>query len=184
MVAKLVAWNDPVLYTPTKEMVFGNGPIDDENLDWTADEYLELVVENLKASVIHYGGYGLSANQIGYNAKIFVMSVGTDFLTFINPKIVSRSSEENMLDEGCLSFPGLIAKISRSSTIRLRYQTVTGKTETKQFNGLTARVIQHEMCHLNGKPFFTGFSKFKIDRIVKKSNKNGTKYSTLELCKL
>lgn len=176
MVRTLVAWDDPVLYQPTNSIDFN---------DPETSAYLSILIDDLKSAVIHYGGYGLSANQIGYNASVFVISIGKEFLTFVNPKITFFSTEEVLMDEGCLSFPGLVGKIPRSTNIRVRYQNISGDTEAKQFAGLTARVIQHEMRHIEGRPFFAGFSKFKIDRMVKKAaNKVGVKYSALELSKL
>lgn len=171
----LVAWDDPILYKPTLPVTFG-----DDN-----QELIEDLFSELSSAVKHYGGYGLTANQIGIPYSAFVLNIGPDVMLFLNPKITFRSTEENLLDEGCLSFPGLVAKIPRSTTIRLRYQNFKGETSANQFTGLTARVIQHEMCHIEGRPFFAGFSKFKIERMVKKaSNKVGVKYNTLELSKL
>jgi peptide deformylase len=168
----LVDFDNPILYTETVPFDF-----DTQN----AQE----AFENLRDKLMDMKGYGLSANQIGLPYSLFVFGDGrtkASVIPVFNPKIVSVSSETDVLDEGCLSFPGLVAKIDRAKSIRVRYANVEGKVDTIKFDGLTARIFQHEMCHMLGKPFFAGFSKLKIDMMVKKcAKKTGIQYNSTQL---
>ena len=67
-----------------------------------------------------------------------------------NPKIVDVEEEEVFIEEGCLSSPGLFIKIKRPQVIRVRYTNFLGITDTMQFSGMTARIFQHEIDHLDG----------------------------------
>jgi peptide deformylase len=67
-----------------------------------------------------------------------------------NPKIVDISSEMVYLEEGCLSYPNLWVKIKRPRRIKVRFTHPDGQTETRQFDGMSARVFQHELDHLDG----------------------------------
>lgn len=138
-VISLVSENDGVLRSSTERFDFSNPQMDPEQLS------LDLI-ESMNA----YGGYGLSANQIGYPYSVFVMKGdGINYVCF-NPRIVWESDEKVLLEEGCLSFSDLFIKIKRSKHIRFRFQTPSGQTETRQFTGITARVVLHEVDHLNG----------------------------------
>ena len=70
---------------------------------------------------------------------------------------------EISLEEGCLSFPGLIVKVKRPQHIRVRFQTPNGDTITKQFTGMSARVFQHEIDHLNGVLYFNRANRYHRD---------------------
>jgi len=125
------------------------------------------IVERMLQVMQKYNGVGLSANQIGLPYRVFVMR-GTEYnFACFNPKIVSMSEETNILEEGCLSFPGVNLKIKRSLEVRLRFQTPNGGTETKVFNGLTARVIQHEIDHLDGIAFINRANRYHRDKAMK-----------------
>lgn len=95
-------------------------------------------------------GYGLAANQCGFKHRVFVMGAGDEFVAFFNPKILSVSSEESLMVEGCLSFPMLAIKINRPKLIEVEYQDFTGRTHTQYLDGLSSHVFQHELDHLNG----------------------------------
>ena len=134
----LVKGTDPILHNPVAEFDFQNPAMNPVEL------YNVLATELLKR-----GGVGLSSNQIGIAARAFVVK-SDPVMMMINPMIVNASEETGMFTEGCLSFPGLTGKVRRSKAIRVRYTTPDGVTDTKQFNGLTAEIIQHEMDHLSG----------------------------------
>jgi peptide deformylase len=70
-----------------------------------------------------------------------------------NPRIVDQGNEEIVLDEGCLSYPGLAVKVKRVKNIKVRYTLPTGETDTQKFTGMTARVFLHELDHMNGVNF-------------------------------
>ena len=114
---------------------------------------LELKKELIEA-MFDYAGLGVSANQIGYNAKIFVMYVSNskdNRQIFINPIIEKLAKEKITQGEGCLSCPGKFIDVRRATYIGLSWFCEHGKKQYKTFYNFPARVVQHEMDHLNGK---------------------------------
>jgi peptide deformylase len=88
-----------------------------------------------------------------------------------NPRIVMLSIERTSMKEGCLSFPGLVLDIERPTVCKVRYTQPNGQTVTKEFTGMTARVVQHEVDHLRGRLFTSYVSKLKLDMAVRKAKK-------------
>jgi peptide deformylase len=131
-----------------------------------ADQQLfDDMIETMYAS----DGVGLAAPQAGILKRIFVccpsMKRGEEFV-MVNPRIES-SSGEAVDAEGCLSLPGISADITRATTLELTYQNRYGnlcRTTAKDF---FARVIQHEMDHLNGKLLIDHFSGRKREELLK-----------------
>lgn len=154
----LVPNTDPVLHTETNPFDFELSPI-------KADE----LVATLKKILKNSNGLGLSANQIGLPYKVFVLVAQDDTVKeFFNPVIVTYSDETVVLDEACLSWPGLAVKIKRPKHLRIRYQKANGEIVTDTFTGMTARCIQHEMDHLAGKNYFDGANRYHRDVAFKK----------------
>jgi len=150
---------DP-LQVPCEEFDFTNPPFNSYEV---GKEMIEIMYRE--------GGLGLAANQVGLKHCIFVMR-GTpekgDFIC-VNPRIVNLSVEQILLEESCLSYPGLIVKVKRSRHARIRFATpgmgdsYYNSTVTCQFTGITARVVQHEMDHLDGVLFYNRASKYHRD---------------------
>jgi len=115
-------------------------------------------------------GYGLAANQVGLPLKMFVLD-GEPAYAIFNPRITYFGEEEILLEEGCLSYPGLSLKIRRPRFIRARFQDPYGDYVTKQFDGITARVFQHEFDHINSVDFTQKVSKLKRDMAIKRWKK-------------
>ena len=114
------------------------------------------------------GGVGLSANQVGLDMRVFVMGLGETKIAVFNPEILEYSDTEELFNEGCLSYPGIMLAINRPTKITATYQDETGKFIEQEFNGLTARIFQHEYDHMNGTDFTGRVSKFKLDYAKKK----------------
>jgi peptide deformylase len=114
------------------------------------------------------GGVGLSANQVGLDMRVFVMGLGETKIAVFNPIIISYSKTEELFNEGCLSYPGIMLAINRPTKITATYQDETGKFIEQDFNGLTARIFQHEYDHMNGTDYTQRVSKFKLDFAKKK----------------
>jgi len=114
-----------------------------------------------------YKGVGLSANQVGIPFRVFVMRSSPENFVCFNPRIVHYGDEMETLEEGCLSFPGVNVKVKRSKHIRVRFQTPSGETTSMTFDGLTARVFQHEMDHLDGIVFVNKANKYHRDKAMK-----------------
>lgn len=120
-------------------------------------------------------GVGLSANQIGLPYKVFCVSgagPNGEIMTFFNPKIVDQSEESILLDEGCLTFPGLSLKIRRPRSVKLRFTEPNGESKMQIFTGITARIIQHEMDHMEGDTFLSKASIVQKEKAKKWMKKN------------
>jgi peptide deformylase len=161
-VRKLVPSTDPFLREVMPEFDF-------ENQTLSATE----IARDLAETMISENGLGLSACQIGIPVRAFAMLANPIIVCF-NPRIVDQSIEQIELEEGCLSFPGLTLNISRSARIRIRFKLPNGETETFVYDGMTARVVQHEMDHLNGILFTDHVSKLKVDIARRKARKIGS----------
>jgi peptide deformylase len=122
-------------------------------------------------------GAGLAAPQAGLNKRMFVYQnyeTGSPECVMINPVILS--SEGEIEDwEGCLSFPGVSIKVKRAEKIKVEYQDVDGDIQETEFSGMTARVIQHEIEHLDGIVFTRYLSKLKRDFVNSKMKKVKTR---------
>ena len=96
-------------------------------------------------------GAGLAANQVGVLKRVIVIN-GPDFIgAMVNPLIVQIDhTKVEIKEEGCLSYPGIVVSIERSIEIAVMFSDITGKTSTVELTGFTARVVQHEIDHLNG----------------------------------
>lgn len=127
---------------------------------------------SLLETMISYGGIGLAANQVGLPYRVFVMGSkdGSGFACF-NPEILESSGEE-IYDEGCISFPGLFLKVKRAKSIKVKYTDMNGVEKTQDFDGLTARIFQHELDHLNGIHFTSKVSRTVLDLAKSKVKKN------------
>ena len=156
MILELVKYPNALLTTPTQTFNFAEPQCDPYEL-----------VHDMLQFMFDKKGIGLSANQVGLPYRVFVMRGMEHNFACFNPRIVHKSEDSTLLEEGCLSFPGLTVKVKRSNTVRLRFETASGGTDTKTFDGLTARVVQHEMDHLNGILFFNRANKFHRDSAMK-----------------
>jgi len=103
-------------------------------------------------------GVGLAAPQVGINKKIIVINPDPlqdkGVLCLVNPKIIKKSEEREIGEEGCLSFPGIFLKIKRAREINVEAQNIKGEPVKMKAEGLLARVLQHEIDHLDGILFF------------------------------
>lgn len=124
------------------------------------DPALPGLVEDLWETMYNADGIGLAAPQIGKAQRLFVVDasvlqeeypeVGEFKETFINAKKIEETGEEWTFNEGCLSLPTLREDIVRQSTIRLQYYDKDHNFQDKTFEGVIARIIQHEYDHIEG----------------------------------
>lgn len=108
------------------------------------------LAEDLIATMKAEGGVGLAAPQVGQSVRLFVTSAGGADEAFVNPRIVSLSKRQISWEEGCLSLPRLLGDVRRPKEAIMEAQTVTGETARIEADELLARVIQHEIDHLDG----------------------------------
>ena len=97
-------------------------------------------------------GVGLAAPQLGISQRLLVYRVGPDapVIALANPEIEWTSDQLECLDEGCLSIPGVMVDVERPAHVRVRARDEEGEARVVEASGLEARVIQHEMDHLDG----------------------------------
>ena len=95
-------------------------------------------------------GIGLAANQVGINQRVFVMLANNKVYHCFNPEIVQSCPTLIEFDEGCLSFPNQLCRISRPSRILAKYFSADGKATVEWLDNLASRCFQHELDHLNG----------------------------------
>lgn len=147
MIYPIVAYGDPVL----KEVA--------EDIPQDFPDLKELI-EDMYTTMYHAHGVGLAAPQIGKSIRLFVIDSEPMMddedegkgvkKAFINPEIIEEDGEEWGFEEGCLSIPGVREVVYRPERIVIRYFDEEWNQHTDTYDGMTARVIQHEYDHVEG----------------------------------
>lgn len=117
-------------------------------------------------------GVGLAAPQIGISQQIFIVCPTTrrgEAHVMVNA-VIEKKSGRQVAAEGCLSLPGISAEISRATKLRLTFQDRHGKKYTAELEDFFARIIQHEMDHLNGILLIDHFKGAARESLIKKYN--------------
>ena len=130
-------------------------------------------------------GIGLSGNQVDLLERVFVMYSDVKerkIITCFNPHIIEESTEHAFGDEGCLTYPGLWLQIKRPVWIKAIWEDQNGVSGEYKLAGLEARIFQHEMDHMDGTNFTKRVSKLRLQRAMKRVQKQ-LKKSLLELNK-
>jgi peptide deformylase len=119
-------------------------------------------------------GIGLAAPQVGIALRLIVVAdeEGRGVQALLNPAIVDRGGEATG-EEGCLSIPGVFAPVTRSAWVKIEAQDVNGRPLALRATGLRARVLQHEIDHLDGVLFIDRIDPVTRDRIKRKIKKEG-----------
>ncbi|BAU63611.1 peptide deformylase [Stanieria sp. NIES-3757] len=122
------------------------------------DDGIRQLIKEMLQTMYSADGIGLAAPQVGVNKQLIVIDCEPDNpdnppLVLINPKITRFSSQQCNSDEGCLSIPGVYLEVTRPEAVEVSFKDEQGKPRKLQASGLLARVIQHEMDHLNGVMF-------------------------------
>lgn len=136
------------------------------------DEALRAIAADMIETMQAASGIGLAANQVGLPHALCVVEVslieeGVAPRAFVNPEIVQTSSELVTMEEGCLSIPDINEDVERNVRIRVRFHDLEGNPHEEEFEGVYARVLQHEIDHLNGIFFVDRLSALKR-RLLKK----------------
>ena len=170
MILPIIAYGDPVLRKKCTEIP-GNYP------------KLKELIDNMWDTMYNAYGVGLAAPQIGLPVRLFVIDpapfaedenldtaevkvLSNLKKVFINPKILGEEGEEWAFNEGCLSIPDVREDFFRKPVITIEYQDEDFNTHTETFDGLAARVIQHEYDHIEGILFTDKLSSLK-KRLIK-----------------
>lgn len=131
-------------------------------------KFVQEMVETMETS----NGVGLAASQVGILKRIIVIKFENNSKVFINPEILKKSKEKEIMEEGCLSFPNLFLKIKRPKEIEIRALNLSGQEIKIKLEGLIARIFQHEIDHLNGILFINHLSWWQKLKLKKKLKKN------------
>ena len=157
---RLVSVTDPILKKPLESCSIG---LDRKELQTTLQNAME-----------HHQGIGLSANQIGIKERAFIMYSDVkkkEIISCFDPPITDYSEEKIIMDEGCLTWPGLWLKVERSEGIRCVYNDVDGELVQVQMHGLESRIFQHEYDHMEGTNFTQRVSKLKLNMAKRRASK-------------
>ncbi len=139
--------------------------------DFSGD--LQTQIDDMFETMYEQKGVGLAATQVDFHQQLIVMDLYDDIerpKVFINPEIVASSGQFTN-EEGCLSVPGVFAKVDRAENVTLKAHDRQGHEFTVEADGLFAICIQHEIDHLNGKLFVDYLSPLKRNRIKDKLEK-------------
>lgn len=172
MIYPIVGYGDPIL---RKETRF----IEKDELD------LKKLSADMFETMYAASGVGLAAPQVGLNIRVFVVD-GTPFSekdddddepdlslvnfkkTFINPEVLEEEGDEWAFEEGCLSIPGIRGEVYRPERLKIRYRDTDWNEYVEEYDGMAARIIQHEYDHLLGKLFVDYLPTLKKQFIKKK----------------
>ena len=141
-------------------------------LDSVNDTFRKMIDEMFQLMYKSHGG-GLAATQVGLNLRFFIMDGSKEKnqrLVVINPEIL-ETKDEVYEEEGCLSFPGVSAKVKRARWVKMKAYNALGEHYTLETDGYLGRCIQHELDHLNGITYFDHLSPLKRKMIEKKYQK-------------
>ncbi len=117
------------------------------------------LIRDMRETMFNQNGIGIAANQIGVDLNLALVRTEPEPTVLVNPKIIQRSWKKETMEEGCLSIPGVFGTMKRSYSIEVENTTLSGEKKRLKASGLFARVIQHEIDHLNGKLFIDGADK-------------------------
>jgi peptide deformylase len=171
MIFPIVAYGDPVLRKRAKDIEPG-----------TLD--VKKISDDLFETMYSSSGIGLAAPQVGQGIRLFVVD-GTGLnedekeedkdpslegfkKVFINPEILEEDGDEWAFEEGCLSIPGIRAEVYRPEIVVIRYFDTDWNEHEEEYDGMAARIIQHEYDHLEGKLFTDYLSPLKRTLLKKK----------------
>lgn len=165
---KIYKYGDDILKLNAKEV---------ENLDGKIVQLVDWMTRTMHNT---YSAIGLAAPQVGESLRLSVidLSMGEnkdDQIVLINPEILEVEGNETG-DEGCLSFPGISLTINRAARIFFKTFDMNGKEIRKEIDGFLARVIQHELDHLNGTLIIDRVSSLKrkfVKKEIKRLQKDG-----------
>ena len=151
-------YGDPVLRESTAAVTEFDGALRD-------------FIERMVRAMFEDNGVGLAAPQIGVSSKVVVIDTSfgereDEFLALINPEIVDTEGEA-VFEEGCLSIPGIYEEVVRPASVTVRFQDMDGVEQELSADDYLARIVQHEVDHLNGVLFVDRLSSVKRQLLAK-----------------
>ena len=165
MVLPIIAYGHPVLKKVGKEI-----DTDYHNLD--------NLIENMWETMYNANGVGLAAPQIGLSIRLFLVDTAQIDKegespqgikkAFINAKMIEETGDAWSYEEGCLSIPNINGNVERQKKIKIKYFDQNFEEHIEEFDGMNARVIQHEYDHIEGKLFVEKLNPLKRNLISRK----------------
>ncbi|UWQ50006.1 peptide deformylase [Leisingera caerulea] len=155
-------------------------PWPDKRLRTKAEEVTEITDEireiwnDMVDTMDAMPGVGLAANQIGVMLRLAVVDGSTErgkAVKLANPEILHASIELREHDEASPNLPGVSARIKRPRAVTVRYLNEQGMIDRRDFVGIEATSVQHQIDHLNGRMYFDRLSKVKRDMLIRKAKK-------------
>ena len=107
-------------------------------------------IKDMTETMLKEDGVGLAGPQIGELKRIIIAVIDGTPQVYINPKITKKSWRKNTMEEGCLSIPGVYAKVKRPASIDMEYLDLSGEKRKLKACKMNSRIFQHEMDHLDG----------------------------------
>lgn len=104
----------------------------------------------MEQTLIDVEGLGLAAPQVGLSLRLCLAKIGARITPLINPSITWKSTEQDIAEEGCLSLPGISVNVKRATHIIVQFIDTKGKSQERKLSNLSARIVQHEVDHLDG----------------------------------
>jgi peptide deformylase len=147
------------------------------------DDKLRRLIDDMFETMYDAPGIGLAATQVDVHQRLLVADVSTEKnepYVLINPEILEKDGVA-ITEEGCLSVPGYYEEVERANHIRVRYLDREGSPVEREFEGLLAVCVQHEVDHLNGRLFVDYLSEAKRQRIRKRLIKERRQQAVPEL---
>ena len=160
---EIIKFPNDVLRQKIEDFDFNNPTIDPVQLE-----------KDMIKTMFAHDGIGLAANQVGVDARMFVMGYKDNPETaqaFFNPIVLANTDNVLELEEGCLSFPGIYVSIKRPRAIKARWQNSQGEWQESEFDGYNCKCFLHELDHLEGIVFQDRVSIIKWAGAVKKNQK-------------
>lgn len=113
------------------------------------------LIKSMKETMLAANGVGIAGPQVGENQRIIICRFEAEtpqekIIAMINPEITWFSNNQDTAEEGCLSLPKVYGKVTRPQAIKVTFQNEKGQTQSYQYTGFNARIVQHEVDHLNG----------------------------------
>ncbi|MBU1146394.1 peptide deformylase [Patescibacteria group bacterium] len=140
MILPIITILNPILRQRAKEL----------SLEEIKTPAIQKLIVDMKETVIPAGGVGLAAPQVGVSIRLVIIAIQDKKIALINPEIINFSWRKEIAEEGCLSVPGKWGAVKRSKTVSVKAQNENGEVIKFKARDLFARVIQHEIDHLNG----------------------------------
>lgn len=119
------------------------------------DKKTKKLIANMAETLLEQKGLGLAAPQVGVNLRIFIARLNAEtpnetVVTMINPELLVISKDTEDGEEGCLSLPNKFGIVRRAKSVTIQYSDQRGSANALNLNGLNARIMQHEIDHLEG----------------------------------